>query len=121
MIANARPSKVDFELKVIVEYERMFPTIDPPTAADVPTDHQTFDDRAPLIRRTDDRWPVNRVVTTWKIHWDPGLDRPLSVRVLPCLIANVPPSEQYTPAESVRPERSDDGKSELQVATDILL
>ena len=53
---------------MIVEYEIMFPTIVPPTMAVVPTDHQTFDDRAPLVKTTDERWPETRIVTAWKIQ-----------------------------------------------------
>ena len=38
------------------------------------TDHQTFDDLAPLINKTDDEGLVISVVVTWKIHCETELD-----------------------------------------------
>ena len=51
------------------------------------TDHQIFDDLAPLINKTDDEGLVISVVVTWKIHWETELDRPSSVKTEAIVIA----------------------------------
>ena len=72
----------------------------------VPTDQNTFFDKAPFLRITDEYIPVVSVDTVWKTHRDVVIFLASSTIYPSWAIVKYPCDEQYTPAGRASPDSS---------------